>query len=88
MFLLQVLQNARIANKNHMYNTKLFLKKLFLFYMYKCLGYMHVGIPCMCVVPEEATRVHQMVQVTDGCWRLNQDPLQKQQVLLTTEASL
>ena len=46
MFLLRVFQNAGIADKSHMFNTKLFWKN---FYVYKCFGYMHACMYTMYV---------------------------------------
>lgn len=54
------------------------------FYVYECFIFMCTGIPCLCLVPAEARRVHQTLGVTSsceltcGCWKLNPDLLERQ----------
>lgn len=62
-------------------------------YVYECLTFMYICIPCVCLAPAEASRVHRTRAVTSsydlscGCWKLNPDLLE-QQVLLPTEPAL
>lgn len=88
--------SSRTARKkrSRAHKSLRFLKYLFLFYVYECFVLMWVSAPCVCNAwgGQKSVRtcgtILQIVVSHHGCWGLNLDPPQEQQVLLTAHLSL
>lgn len=74
-----------------LYSCLILKLDLFLFYfMYLCFVCVYVCIPCVCLVPKEASTppTTDGSESPGGCWDLNSRPLPEQHRLLTTEPFL
>lgn len=75
----------------------LLFRFIYFVFMHVLLSSVHVSVPHVCLVSSEVRRSqipwNWMVPDMDGCkspcasWELNQDPLNEQPVLLTTEST-
>ena len=78
------------------WNYFLIFLDFILFYVYECFACRYVCVPRACLVPAEVKkRVSDSLKLNYdgdkppcGCWKLNLDPLQEQQVFFTTELCL